>query len=151
MDDWGIVDSIQFIDPSGRPVGSPYDSWNKAVEMWEPGQGFNFVAREVPAKLREMMLEEVLDALDPDGSLRESAQENGIDLPTEDLQSLKDLANEVARRCEEAPRGSSTAEEAFKGTSHKGYAPIRREALLSANKSADGSENLKSKFITCTI
>lgn len=145
MDEWGIVDSIQLIDAAGRAIGPLYDSWNQVVDKWTPGQGFNFVAREVPAKLREMVLGEVLDALDPDGSLRQQSAEKGIAVPTEDLQSLTDLANELSRRCEEAATESSKDEELFKGTSSRGYSAISRRDLLQAKTSADGSENQKSK------
>jgi hypothetical protein len=146
MDDWGIVDGIQLIDGAGRSIGPLYDSWNQVVDKWTPGQGFNFVAREVPAKLREMVLDEVLEALDPDGSLREQSAEKGIAVPSEDLQSLTDLANEIARRCEEVP-GEAT-KEVFAGTSSRGYAAISRRDLLPSKANMDGSENQKSTYQT---
>jgi hypothetical protein len=151
MDEWGIVDSIQLLDPEGQPVGSLHDNWNRAVDKWTPGQGFNFVAREVPAKLKELALQDVMESLDPDGSLRSQAEEKGITVPTEELQSLTDLANEVKRRTEEAPRGSSTAEEAFKGDSSRGYSAVSRADLLTTNKNLDGSENQKSKCLNLNL
>lgn len=148
MDGWGTVDSVQLLDPAGQPVGPLFDNWNRAVDQWTPGQGFNFVAREVRAKLKEIALQEVLDSLDPDGSLRETALGAGMSIPSEDLQSLTDLANEVKRRCEEAPRGSSTAEDVYKGDQRRGYAAIPRSELLVTRANIDGSENQKSKCIT---
>ncbi|KAI2495853.1 hypothetical protein MHU86_18685 [Fragilaria crotonensis] len=128
MDVWGIVDSIQLLDPTGQNVGPLFDNWNHAVDQWKPGQGFNFV-REVRAKLKEVALQEVLDALDPDGSLRETALGAGLSIPTEDLRSLTDLANDVKRRCEEAPRGSSTTEKVYKGDHRRGYSAISRTLM----------------------
>lgn len=143
MDVWGIVDSIQLLDPTGQNVGPLFDNWNHAVDQWKPGQGFNFVAREVGAKLKEVALQEVLDALDPDGSLRETALGAGLSIPTEDLRSLTDLANDVKRRCEEAPRGSSTTEKVYKGDHRRGYSAISRSELLVTSANRDGSENQK--------
>lgn len=147
MDVWGIVDSIQLLDPTGQNVGPLFDNWNHAVDQWKPGQGFNFVAREVRAKLKEVALQEVLDALDPDGSLRETALGAGLSIPTEDLRSLTDLANDVKRRCEEAPRGSSTTEKVYKGDHRRGYSAISRSELLVTSANMDGSENQKSRYM----
>ena len=147
MDEWGIVDSIQLLDPAGQPVGPLYDNWNRVVDQWTPGQGFDFVAREVPAKLKDIALQEVLDALDPDGSLRKTVENAGLSIPTEDLQSLTDLANEVKRRCEEAPRGSLTSDKVYKGDNRRGYSAISRSELLIKKTNLDGSENPKSKCV----
>jgi hypothetical protein len=147
MDEWGVVDTIQLLDPAGQRVGPIYDNWNRAVDQWTPGQGFDFVAREVPAKLKDIALQEVLDALDPDGSLRRTVENSGLSIPTEDLRSLTDLSNEVKRRCEEAPRGSSSSDQVYKGDSRRGYSAISRSELLVNKINVDGTENQKSKFL----
>lgn len=145
--EWGFVDSIQLLDPVGQPVGPLHDNWNRVVDQWTPGQGFDFVAREVPVKLRDIALQDILDALDPDGSLRRTVENAGLSIPTEDLQSLTDLANEVKRRCEEAPRGSSTSDQVYKGDHSRGYSTISRSELHINKVNIDGSENQKSKFL----
>ena len=52
-----------------------YDSLEEAVKDWEPGQSFDFVARQVPAKIRELSVDELVQALDPDGAIRQEARE----------------------------------------------------------------------------
>jgi hypothetical protein len=142
MGEWAEVDSIQFLNTGGQPVGQVYNSWEDAVDNWTPGQAFDFCARGIEAKLSELVLDDVLDALDPDGSLRKQAQERGISLPTEDLETLTDLANEVRRRCEEAPRGASTEDQVYKGDERRGYAAITASSLQMCR-----GENQKSKHI----
>ena len=75
-----------------------YDSWDDAVDQWTPGESFDFVVRQVPAKIRELTLDELLQALDPKGELREEAKSQGVFMPDEGIQSLQDLANENVRR-----------------------------------------------------
>ena len=70
------TDSIQLIDPDTNEVESAeeiYDSFDSAVEEgdWEPGQPFNFVMRNVPARLKEMDISDLLKSLDPTGALRD--------------------------------------------------------------------------------
>jgi hypothetical protein len=59
---WGNIDSIRVYDDQGK-VSSFYDSWEDAVDHWTPGQTFDFVARQVPAKMKELSMKEVLKAL----------------------------------------------------------------------------------------
>ena len=74
---WGDVDSIRLLDEQGNPLPEVYDSWEDVVDTWKPGQGFDFVARQVPAKMRELSLDELLQALDPKGELRAQAKDSG--------------------------------------------------------------------------
>ena len=60
--------------------------------------------------------------------------------------SLSDLANENVRRTEAAPRGATTANEAFAGGSSKGYSVIKRSDLLRDSMNVDGTENDQSKL-----
>jgi hypothetical protein len=145
---WGDFDSIRLLDKeTGKPVPGIYESTEDAIDIgkWEPGQGFDFVVRQVPAKIRELSIEELMQALDPDGSLREEAKANNMTLPNEDIQSLGDLANDGVRRTENAPRGATTEDKAFAGIPNKrGYKPIAIGDLL-ASGSQGGSENPDSK------
>ena len=158
---WGDIDSIRLLPMEsqnegeeeeeqpklfGIPTSSSsssfdrlYDSWDEAVDDWTPGQGFDFVARNVPAKLRELQLSELLQALDPQGTLREEAKERGIVMPDEEgenepvLQSLSDLAKDNVQRVERAPREAVDATQAYAGNLQKrGYRPLPVQQLLCA-------------------
>ena len=98
---WGQVDSIRILDEqTGEPEDDDvYDSWQDAIEEgdWVPGKPFSFVARNVPAKVKELDVSELLEALDPDGSLREEAKEKGMVMPDEDLSSLKELGRDSGK------------------------------------------------------
>lgn len=75
---WGDVDSIRLLiddDFDVVPSSTVYDSWEEAVDDWTPGQGFSFLVRQVPAKMRELTIEELMSALDSDGELRKEAEE----------------------------------------------------------------------------
>ena len=79
---WGDVDSIRIYqnDENDQSASTQlYDSWEEALDEggWKPGQAFDFVVRQVPAKMRELSLDELLQALDPDGSLRQQAKDAG--------------------------------------------------------------------------
>lgn len=119
---WGSVDSIRLLDSQDTRKLSQtemYDSWEDCVDQWTPGQPFHFVVRNVPAKMRELTLDELLQALDPDGSLRGQAKDAGMAMPDEPMNSLDALANENVRRTEMAPREAS--EEPFSGLDKRGY------------------------------
>lgn len=119
-----------------------FDSWDEAVDHWSPGQSFDFVARQVPAKMRELSLEELLQAMDPDGSFRQQAKSAGISMPDETIKSLKDMANENVRRTEMSPRDTVTEEEAFSGVTNKrGYEIINADNLTIHSMNTDGTEN----------
>lgn len=62
------------------------------------GQEFNFIVRNVPARLKEMDISDLLSRLDPDGELRSEAKDKGVTLPDEDVASLRDLGKECDRR-----------------------------------------------------
>jgi hypothetical protein len=126
---WGVVDSIQLLDENDQPIGPMYDDWEDAAKNWTPGQAFDFVVRQVPAKVRELSLEELLQALDPDGSLREEGKAMNMNLipTTDDLQSLEDMAGENRRRVELSPQDT---ESVFTGYPEKrGYRVITADAL----------------------
>ena len=73
---WGDVEAIRLYDTeTGEPSPMLYDSLEEAVKDWEPGQSFDFVARQVPAKIRELSVDELVQALDPDGAIRQEARE----------------------------------------------------------------------------
>lgn len=139
---WADVDTIRLLDEGGDPLPTIYDSWEDAADKWTPGQAFHFVARQVPAKMRELTMDELLQALDPDGALRQQAKEAGMRLPDDELASVRDLADENVRRVERAPRGAVEAKDAFAGdVKSRGYQPIRASDLLYDSMNADGTEN----------
>eukprot|EP00521_Asterionellopsis_glacialis_P010098 CAMPEP_0195290232 /NCGR_PEP_ID=MMETSP0707-20130614/6179_1 /TAXON_ID=33640 /ORGANISM="Asterionellopsis glacialis, Strain CCMP134" /LENGTH=278 /DNA_ID=CAMNT_0040350333 /DNA_START=128 /DNA_END=964 /DNA_ORIENTATION=- len=64
---WGDVDTIRLLDESTNlPIigGQIYDSIEEAIVHWFPGQSFDFVVRQVPAKIRTLSLDELRDALE---------------------------------------------------------------------------------------
>jgi len=148
---WGEIDSIQLVDATTGSLegdGSDiYSSLQEAVEEgdWSPGQPFNFVVRNVPAKLKEMDISDLLQALDPDGKYRNEAKEKGMILPDEDILTLKDLGNDNELRSNAAPRGIEPDATVYKGDGSKGYAIMPRSDLLRESTNADGSENYGSK------
>jgi hypothetical protein len=148
---WGDLDNIQILDARLKPVGSLYDSIDNIVKVWTPGQPFSFVVRNVPARIQELTMEELMAALDPKGENADQAKEAGIPLPFDEIQSLKDLANDNIRRTEAAPRGATDEANAFSGKDQKGYRTISRSDLLLDSTDADGAENQKSEhlFLTC--
>lgn len=144
---WGDVDSIVLLDEETQePVGPVYDSTEDAVDHWVPGQPFNFVVRQVPAKIKELSLEELLTALDPQGELRRQAEEANMTLPDEDINSLHDLGNDVARRSEMSPKEATTEINAFSGLVKRGYKVISAGSLSRDSVNADGSENQESTY-----
>ena len=68
---WGDVDSIRL-----PGIATVYDSWEESVDDWTPGEGFSFVVRQVPAKMVELSIDQLLASLDPDGSLRRETRIN---------------------------------------------------------------------------
>jgi len=82
---WGDVEAIRLHNvETGSPVAKTYDSSEDAVKDWTPGQTFNLVARQVHAKNLELSIEELVQALDPDGKLREEAGQE--ETPDEEAQ-----------------------------------------------------------------
>lgn len=140
------ADSIQLIDPETNEVESAeevYDSFDAAVEEgdWEPGQPFNFVMRNVPARLQEMDISDLLKSLDPSGALRDEAKERGISMPDEEIKTLKELGKDSERRTKIAPYEIQDEGSVFKGGDSKGYAVINRSDLLVDSMNNDGTEN----------
>lgn len=140
------ADSIQLIDPETNQVESAeeiYDSFDAAVEEgdWEPGQPFNFVMRNVPARLQEMDISDLLKSLDPTGALRDEAKERGISMPDEEIKTLKELGKDSDRRTKIAPYEIQDERSVYKGDESKGYAVINRSDLLADSMNNDGTEN----------
>jgi hypothetical protein len=151
---WGDVEAIRLYHvETGSAIAKMYDSLEDAVNDWTPGQTFDFVARQVPAKIRELSLDELVEALDPEGKLREESGEEST--PDEeallsifdesDISSLSDLAADNIRRTENTPRIATKEDAAFAGLSTKGYNVIKRSDLALAARNEDGSENEKSE------
>lgn len=147
---WGDIDSVHLLDPNTGEIEEgteEYESFDAAVEEgdWEPGQPFNFIVRNVPARLKELDISDLLSRLDPDGKLREEAREKGITMPDEDVASLKDLGQECDRRTKVAPYETQDELTVYKGDGSKGYRAIKRSDLLYDSVNADGTENDASK------
>jgi hypothetical protein len=149
---WGSVEAVQFLDPiTGKPIegedgSKSYSSWMDAIEKgkWMPGDGFSFVVRRVPSVAKAMDLTSILNALDPDGKLREEAKEKGILLPDEEVASLQDLSVDCMQRVNAAPVDALGEENVFRGGESKGYNVISRGSLV---RNADGTENGKSEWL----
>jgi hypothetical protein len=140
------TDSIQLIDPDTNEVESAeeiYDSFDSAVEEgdWEPGQPFNFVMRNVPARLKEMDISDLLKSLDPTGALRDEAKERGISMPDEEIRNLSELGKDCDRRTKIVPYDVQDDESVYKGDGSKGYAVMNRSDLLTDSMNTDGTEN----------
>lgn len=157
---WGDVEAIRLYDEkTGIAFSTLYDSLEEAVKEWTPGQPFDFVVRQVPAKIKELSVEELLQALDPDGMLREEAKElKGEDKsPDEealleifddgDIGTLSELANDNVQRTESAPREATVENEAFAGLESRGYRIIKRCDLSLDSTHEDGTDDQKSKFL----
>ena len=141
---WGVVDSIRLYDSkTDKFIEETYECLDDAIEIgnWFPGQSFSFVVRNVPAKLKEMDVSDLLKALDPDGKYREEANEKGITMPDEDIISLKNLGKDCDRRTNTAPEEASAKEQVFKGNDSKGYNIMKRSDLLADSRNSDGTEN----------
>lgn len=146
---WGDFRSIRLLDVKDEDAataaaagkdehGSPieYESWETAVDDWTPGRDFSFVVRHVSARRMELSLDQLLVALDPDGSLSQQAQEAGMVLPggdDEPVATLADLAAWQARRSEDAPRDDTI----FAGTDSAGYRVISSRDLRRADADAE--------------
>ena len=155
---WGEINEVVLIDSTtGKPIKgedgeNSYKSFMEAIANggWEPGDGYSFVAREVPARKKAMDLEALLKALDPDGTLWEEAKEKGVLLPGEEISSLKELGMDCEQRVKTAPLEAVDEASAYRGETSKGYNVISRSALLGENRK-DGAENRKSEFIMLGI
>lgn len=144
LGEWGSIDSVQLYDTQIGELKNndkEYDSIEAAVEGgWIPGQEFNFVVRNVPAKLKEMDISDVLNRLDPDGKYRAEAKEMGMTLPDEEIETLCELGKDSERRTTIVPRESETDETVFAGDESKGYNVIHRSELLKESCNMSGSE-----------
>jgi hypothetical protein len=154
---WGEIDLIRLLNDGENESsdGVLYDSWLDAIGTgnWTPGQAFSFVARNVPAKMRELTMDELLQALDPQGELRQQAHDKGMYMPDiVAIKTLQDMANENVRRTELTPREAAVSEDqAYSGMQdQRGYQVIPAKDLLIAatlkdDDDDDDDETAKSK------
>mmetsp|Transcript_2662 Transcript_2662/g.3837 ORF Transcript_2662/g.3837 Transcript_2662/m.3837 type:complete len:733 (-) Transcript_2662:104-2302(-) len=143
---WGDIGFVRLFDEkSGEFKSQSYECLDDAVEEggWAPGQAFSFVARNVPAKLKEMDISELLTALDPEGEYRKEAKEKGITMPDEDIASLKDLGRDCERRTNVAPIETLSKEDVYRGDDSMGYNIMKKSDLLLGSRNSDGTENEK--------
>lgn len=145
---WGDIEAVRLYDETtGIAFDTLYDSLEDAVTNWTPGQPFDFVVRQVPAKIKELSVEELLQALDPDGALREEAKDLKDEKKSEELVSaifddeaiatLADLATYNVKRTESAPQEATVESEVFAGGTSRGYRVIQRRDLCQD----DGTED----------
>ena len=134
---WSQVDysiHCQLLSSSGAD-DSCFDNWQDAVAHgWTPGQDFDLVVRHVPARARDLSVEELLQALDPEGSLRQEALQAGITLPddtTDECESLADMAAENVRRTEQTPAEAVAEADANVGGNTRGYRILNAQDLWS--------------------
>mmetsp|Transcript_49139 Transcript_49139/g.141254 ORF Transcript_49139/g.141254 Transcript_49139/m.141254 type:complete len:654 (+) Transcript_49139:64-2025(+) len=143
---WGDVEAIRLYDEqAGIAFDTLYDSLEEAVPNWTPGQPFDFVVRQVPAKIKELSVDELLKALDPDGSIRNEAKSlknedqeeilSAIFDDDEGLASLADMATINVKRTESTPQEATPEGEAFAGGLSRGYRVIKRKDLLPVGQS----------------
>ena len=171
---WGDIEAIRLYDEAtGIKFNKLYDSIEEAATQWTPGQQFDFVVRQVPAKIKELSVDELLQALDPEGSLREEAKEEeeeeanqrGLISDEENVEealmsiydeaemsSLKDLADDCNFRTENSPREATTEANAYAGDNTRGYNAINISDL---STDPNGGEKEQSKlfarflYVTC--
>jgi hypothetical protein len=151
---WGQIDNVVLLDSTtgqatnGDDGSNSYNSLLDAISKggWEPGEGYSFVVREVPARKKAMDLEALLRALDPDGTLWDEAKQKGILLPGEEIASLKELAMDCEQRVKTAPFEATDDASVFRGGTSKGYNVISRSALRKKNRNEDGTENDTSEY-----
>ena len=97
---WGIIDTIQISN-------TDYTSIEEAINigLWEPGNTFSFLVRNVIAKEKEMDIKELLNTLDPNGKIQQELdrREDMPDDPSERILCLKDLKEDNERRCNSVP------------------------------------------------
>ena len=152
---WGQIDNVVLLDSTtgqatnGDDGSNSYNSLLDAISKggWEPGEGYSFVVREVPARKKAMDLEALLRALDPDGTLWDEAKQKGILLPGEEIASLKELAMDCEQRVKTAPFEATDEASVFRGGTSKGYNVISRSALRKKNRNEDGTENDTSEYL----
>ncbi|KAL7538135.1 hypothetical protein ACHAXR_008307 [Thalassiosira sp. AJA248-18] len=152
---WGQVSDVMMVDSvTGKPTtgedgSKSYSSFMDAIADggWEPGDGYSFVVREVPARKKAMDLEALLKALDPDGTLWDEAKEKGLLMPGDEVSSLKELLTDCEQRVKSAPMEATDEFNVFRGGTSKGYNIISRSSLLKDSRNADGTENQSSEFM----
>ena len=145
---WGQITGVSLLDGAGNAIAGEdgaerYETFVDAIAKggWEPGDPYSFVVREVPSRKKGMDLEALLASLDPDGTLRKQAKEQGLLLPGEDITSLEMLRKDCEQRVNAAPTEASDESSVFRGEDEKGYNVINRGALLKAARNPDGTEN----------
>lgn len=150
---WGDIEAVRLYDEqTGIAFDALYDSLDDAVNDWSPGQPFDFVVRQVPAKIKEMSVDDLLQALDPDGALRLDAKGLNDEKQSEEILSaifddeaivtLADLSNYNVQRTEQAPQEACLENEAFSGGLSRGYRVIKRDDLRLVDSGTDDESTI---------
>ena len=156
---WGDVEAVRLYNSkTGNAISNLYDSLEEAAKNWKPGQPFDFVVRQVPAKIRELSLDELLQALDPEGKIQNEAEgvrgmdnfsgQEALDAIFDydySITSLKELATSNEERTNSAPTKATTEDTAFTGLDKRGYRAIKRRDLLRALSDDNQTEDKKSE------
>lgn len=116
-----------YEDPTNSKNG--FNSWKEAAQNWTPGQPFNIILRRVPTTLHRDTVEDLLQALDPDGIWRQEALDLGFDQndllsPNGDgeIRSISDMAAESLRRVRLSPRDNEQETKPYTGVpKQRGY------------------------------
>jgi hypothetical protein len=155
---WGDVDTIQLVIHSESEDDGPmegmnevkgeYDSFDSAVRSghWEPGKTFNFIVRNVPARLKGFDIAKLLQSFDADGVYRKKStgsKNSTVNRPVAslDVSSLKELGIENERRSNNAPCHVSDTQSVYRGDGSQGYDVIHKSELLLDSRNRNGSEN----------
>lgn len=150
---WGDVDTIQLIahrksshdQMEDMKVIGDYDSFDSAVRNgnWEPGETFNFIIRNVPARLKGFDIGKLLQSFDANGVYRNKNSKESEASPSAsvDIYSLKDVGIQNERRSNNAPCHISDNQSVYRGDSSQGYDILHRSDLLLDSRNRNGSEN----------
>jgi len=101
---WGKIELIEY-------KSKKFSSIEDVIELglWEPGESFSFVVRNVLAKEKEMTIEDLMAMLDPSNQMKMPAPLLPDD-PSERITSLKALSDDNERRCNDAHTTKSSNE-----------------------------------------
>jgi hypothetical protein len=150
---WGDVDNIQLIahcksshdHMEDMQVIGEYDSFASAIRngKWEPGDVFNFIVRNVPARLKGFDIGKVLQSFDANGvyRIRNSKKSEASLSASAEISSLKELGIENERRSNNVPCRISDTQSVYRGDGSQGYDILHRSDLLLDSRNRIGSEN----------
>jgi len=141
---WGNVDTIQLISHSNS-VNAEYDSFDSAVGngKWEPGESFNFIVRNVPARLKAFDIAKVLQSFNADGVYTKKNSKGSTHnlAKSLDVSSLKELGIENERRSDSVPCEVSNTQSVYRGDGSQSYDVIYKSVLHVDARNMNGSEN----------